>query len=333
MDGLTDFITQYTWEDIFTVWFVLVDDAHKVLVEHFGKWRRRGTPPVFADSEVITIALIADTLFAGREDKALKFVREYHLDLFPRLPFPGTFNARRRALNLITEQVRRVLLAQWGLLETEELGSLGSEASSMHTTERINDSAPIPVCTYARAKQSRTIEQTWAPRELFFGVSSSRKAKVFGFRLHLDTTIDQVVDSWLLAPASMHDSQSLGGLHEGEDVCSLMILADGAFNDSAWLASVRHKHDDPSIKLWALPRRDARPTSKSWSVEFRSFISRIRRRVETALSVMSTVFWLEQPGSRSLSGLVSRVSTRMLAYTLCFLTGPLLAFWGFHSQN
>ncbi len=195
MDGLTDFITQYRWSDIFTVWFVLVDDAHQVLVDHFGDWRRRGSKPVFTDSEVITIALIADTFFAGREDKALCFVRQYHLDMFPHLPSPGCFNTRRRALNLITEQVRRVLLAQWGLLETEELGC------EHYTTERINDSAPIPVCTYTRAKESRTIEQTWAPRQLYFGVSASRKAKIFGFRLHLDTTTDQVVDSWMLAPA------------------------------------------------------------------------------------------------------------------------------------
>src|SRR5438128_7055240 len=109
MDGLTDFITQYRWQDIFTLWFVLVDDAYQVLVEYFGDWRRRGTQPVFADSEVITIALIADTFFAGREDKALFFVRQYHLDMFPQLPSPGCFNTRRRALNLITEQVRRVL--------------------------------------------------------------------------------------------------------------------------------------------------------------------------------------------------------------------------------
>jgi hypothetical protein len=30
---------------------------------------------------------------------------------------------------------------------------------------------------------------------------------------------------------------------------------------------------------------------------------------------------------------VSRISTRMLAYTLAFITSPLLAFWGFQTQN
>src|SRR5437868_9496479 len=136
MEGLTDFITMYRWQDIFTVWFVLIDDAYQILQDTFGQWRKRGPQPVFADSEVITIALIADTFFAGREDKALSFVRQYHLPLFPHLPSPGSFNTRRRTLNLITEQVRRVLLAQWALLE---------DGPGDYITERINDSAPIPV--------------------------------------------------------------------------------------------------------------------------------------------------------------------------------------------
>jgi hypothetical protein len=320
MESLTDFITLYSWKDIFTVWFVLVDDAYALLHNHFGEWRTRGPKPVFADSEVITIALIADTFFAGREDKTLAFVRQYHLELFPSLPSAGCFNTRRRALSLIAEQVRRVLLGQWGLLENGE---------GEHTTDRLVDSAPIPVCTYTRAKENRTIEQTCQPRDLYFGVSASRKAKLFGFRLHLDTTTQGVVDSWLLAPCGMHDSQALRGLHAGEELHNLTMLADGAFNNPAWLAQVRHRQDS-SIRLWATPRLDSR---HPWPAEFRTFITRIRRRIETALSVLSVVFNIEQPGSRSLTGLVARTSSRILAYTLAFITGPLLALFGFQTQN
>ena len=72
---------------------------------------------------------------------------------------------------------------------------------------------------------------------------------------------------------------------------------------------------------------------RPWPTEFRAFITRIRRRIETVLSVLSVVFHIEQPGFRSLSGLVARTSSRILAYTLAFLTAPLLAFFGFQSQN
>lgn len=325
MEGLTNFITQYRWEDIFTIWFVLTDDAHMELQAHFGAWRKRGTPPLFTDSEVITVALIADTFFAGREDKTLSFISQYHSDMFPKLPSFGRFNSRRRALSMITEQIRRVIVKQWGLMEDE---------NGEYMTPRLTDSAPIPVCTYTRAKLNRTIEQTWEPRDLYFGVSSSKKTKVFGFRLHMDISLDQVVDRWLLAPASMHDSVGLRGMYEDEmssrgALYDLMLLGDGAFNNPSWLASMRFKHG-PDVQLWAVPRKDSRTP---WSEKFRSLVSKVRRRIETAFSVLSEVFNLEHPASRSLTGFVSRISTRMLAYTLAFITGPLLHILGFNTQN
>jgi hypothetical protein len=320
MTGVTDFITHYRWQDIFTVWYVLVDDALKVLHAQFGEWRTRGLKPLFADSEVITVALIADTFFGGDEHKTLSFVRQYHLDMFPMLPAPGQFNSRRRALALITEQVRRVLLGQWNLIAQDD-------------TIRITDTAPIPVCTYTRARQNRTILQTGHDRHLYFGYTPARKAKLFGFKLHLDTSTEQLVDEWVLAPASMHDSQ-LTGLHEGEEagaLTGLQMLGDGAFNNPGWGEALRHKHGS-NVRVWALPRCDSR---KPWPAQFRRVVAKLRRRVETALSVLQTVFNIEQPRSRSLSGLVCRVATRMLAYTLCFISGPLLSLLGFPpiSQN
>jgi hypothetical protein len=311
MTGVTDFITHYRWADIFTVWYVLVDDAFKVLHTQFGQWRTRGAKPRFSDSEVITVALIADTFFGGDEHKTLSFVRQYHHDMFPLLPAPGQFNHRRRALALITEQVRRVLLVQWGLLAQGD-------------TIRLTDSAPIPICTYTRAKLNKTICHD---RHLYFGYTPARKAKLFGFRLHLGTSTEQVVDNWLLAPASMHDSQ-VTALYEGEvpgALAGLQMLGDGAFNNPGWAQAMRHKHGD-EMHMWSVPRRDSR---KPWPAEFRRVVARLRRRVETALSVLQTVFNIEQPRSRSLPGLVCRVATRMLAYTLCFITGPLLCLFRF----
>jgi len=240
MTGVTDFITQYRWQDIFTVWYVLVDDAFKVLHTQFGQWRTRGAKPLFSDSEVITVALIADTFFGGDEHKTLSFVRQYHLPMFPLLPAPGQFNTRRRALALITEQVRRVLLWQWGLIAQDD-------------TVRIIDSAPIAVCTYTRAKLNKTILHD---RHLYFGYTPARKAKLFGFKLHLGTSTEQLVDEWVLAPASMHDSQ-MNGLYQGKPLPGLQMLGDGAFNNPGWVAALRHKHGN-DVRVWTVPRRDSR---------------------------------------------------------------------------
>src|SRR5436309_9563915 len=123
----------------------------------------------------------------------------------------------------------------------------------------------------------------------------------------MDTSLDQVVDRWMLTPACVHDSRGLTGMYEDESltrgaVYDLMVLGDGAFNNPSWLASMRHKHG-PGVQLWAVPRTDS---CTPWPVEFRWLVSRVRRCIETAFSVLSEVFNLEHPASRSLTGLVSR---------------------------
>jgi hypothetical protein len=135
MTGLTDFITKARWEDLLLVWLVLVDDAYQVLEAQFGPWRRRGPQPDFTDSEVITVSLFIDTIFHGHEALGLAFLRHYHPDLFPALLPDGQFNARRRDLGLVMEQIRQYLIQTWHLIDPDDVC-------------RLIDNAPIPVCTY-----------------------------------------------------------------------------------------------------------------------------------------------------------------------------------------
>ena len=297
MLGLTDFITEAAWVDIFTVWLVEIDTAYLDLEAHFGAWRTRGPAPTLHDSEVITVALIIDTFFHGHEALGLSFLRQYHLDCFPALPKDSVFNVRRRLLGPLMEQIRRYLSHRWGLLDPED-------------TIRLGDSAPIPVCTYTRAKQNATLVGAE-----YFGVMPSRKAKLFGLRLQGTATTSQVVDEWWLVPASLHDSKA--GMGEGSS--DQVILADGAYHDplTETVLAARHRVD-----LLAVPRADSR---QPWPEAFRTWVQRIRRRIETVLSVLVTVWDIEHLGARSLDGLFARIATRMLAYTLCFITMALLA--------
>jgi hypothetical protein len=298
MAGRTDFITTASWTDIFTVWFVVVDEAYQALEAQFGGWRRRGPLPSFSDSEVITVALVIDTFFHGHEALGLAFLRQYEPTLFPALPPDGHFNDRRRALGHIIEQIRRQITLSWQLIAPDDRC-------------RLMDSAPVPVCTYMRARQNQTV----AGAE-YFSVMASHKAKMFGLRLYLTTSTTQVVDRWMLAPAAPHDSKVMTTfLAEDRDA---IVLADGAFHDPLEQAVLRRKRN---IDVWAMPRKDAR---QPWPQPLRQWVGRIRRRVETALSVLTTVFNVKHPQARSLSGLVARVATRLLAYNLCFLMPPLL---------
>ena len=69
MHGLTDYLTECCWEDIIIAWYVLVDDAYEALQSFYGAWRHRGPDPGFVDSEVITVGLICDVFFGGKEKK------------------------------------------------------------------------------------------------------------------------------------------------------------------------------------------------------------------------------------------------------------------------
>jgi hypothetical protein len=297
MTGLTDFITDAPWTHLLLLWFVLVDDAYQALAHHYGAWRQRGPAPLFHDSEVITVALFIDTVFHGHEALGLSFLRQYHPDLFPHLLAPSTFNARRTQLGPLMEQIRRYLLLDWELIDPAD-------------QVRVVDSAPVQLCTYQSGNDCATLIG-----QEYFGVCASKGTKVYGWRLHVRTTLPGVVELWGLAPASTHDSQELAAdLTELQDC---LVLADGAFNQP----SVRQEAQARQLRVYAVPRRDSRTP---WPAEFRRLVTRVRRRVETTLSVLAVVFDIEQPRARSLAGAVCRIATRMLAHTLCFLTGVLL---------
>jgi hypothetical protein len=199
---------------------VLVDDAYHALIAHHGRSWQRGPSPTFSDSEVITIALITDTFFHGKEALCLAFVRPYHAAMFPHLLDDTRFNRRRRALRGLMEALRR-MYTTWLVAEEDAV--------------RVVDRAPIPVCTYMRSRECMTVAGAD-----YCGVMVSPRAKLFGFRLHLTTTTHQVLDHWMVAPASQHDGTFTPALLE--DSAGLWVLGDNAFHHpraSAWLQQQR----------------------------------------------------------------------------------------------
>jgi Transposase DDE domain len=299
MKSMTNYITEAKWVDVFLVWYVLIDEAYQKLEEKYGEWRRSGPAPVFSDSEVITVALIIDTYFHGHEALGLSFLRQYHAELFPHLPSDGHFNERRTRLGPLIEQIRCWLTKQEGLLDESD-------------RVRLIDSAPIFVATYGRGGDNQTL----AGHE-YFGVATSHGAKVFGLRLDVTTSHDQVIE-WMLAPASFHDSTTMPALVEEQN--DLLLIGDGAYHNPTIEPVMSKNHH---ILVLAPPRQDSR--LETWSEATLQSIARFRRPIESAFSVLATVFDIEHPLARSLHGLVSRLASRILAYTCSFVMSKYLA--------
>ena len=291
MNGLTDYITQQPWEETITTWYVLVDDAYQRLVAKRGRpLRASGPEPTFSDSEVITVSLIIEAFFQGHEEVGYAFVSQYLRDLFPNLIDLDRFNTRRRALIAVIETIRRDLRDQ-------RLDSCDAI--------RLVDSAPVTLMTYTRGARCKSFVGSQ-----FFGVVTSKKGKIFGLRLHVTTTLDQLIDEWVLAPASVPDPQVLDELVlDGRD---LTLIGDKIYNDAELEERLWRKR-----RIMLMPLRKDNQ-NKQWPDDIRRILGRIRHRVETVFSTLTTVFNIQRPRGRSVAGHVVRIATCILAHTLSF---------------
>ena len=291
MNGLTNYITEQDWADTITIWYVRIDDAYQQVIEHRERpLRASGPAPEMSDSEVITIGLIIETYFQGHEEVGYAFVSQYLRDMFPRLLNVDRFNERRRRLVGVIEAIRCILRDQ--KLATND-------------PVRLVDSAPVTLMTYTRGKRSRSVVGSE-----YFGVVTSKKSKFFGWRLHLTTTPDQLIDEWLLAPAAVHDLKVLDALVL--DCRDLVLIGDKAYNDAELEDRLWRNR---GIQLLPLRRTNQK---QQWPDRVRRAIGRVRHRVETVFSVLTTTFNIQRPRGRSLAGHVVRVATCILAHTLSF---------------
>jgi hypothetical protein len=292
MKGLTNYITESSWEDIIITWFVHIEDEYKKLIaQSTSLLRKSGPEPKMSDSEVMTISLIIETFFNGHEEIGYAFVCQFLRHLFPELLDLDRFNYRRRQLIRVIEAIRRQFRQQ--LLDPQE-------------NVRIVDSAPVTLMTYTRGSRC---ESVYGPE--YFGVVTSKKGKFFGLRLHLTTTPNQLIDEWMLAPASVPDGTAVDALLEG--CTDLAVIGDKAYND-----------EELENRLWRKRRIHLLPLRKNnqkkqWSDDVRRAMGRVRHRVETVFSVLTTAFNVQRPRGRSLTGHVVRVATCILAHTMSFL--------------
>ena len=292
MKGLTNYITERPWADIISEWFVRVDDTYRYLVTQRGApFRTSGPEPDLSDSEVITISLVIETFFQGHEEVGYAFVGQYLGDMFPRLLDLDRFNQRRRALIGVIEAIRRHLCHQ--LIDSND-------------PVRLVDSAPISLMTYTRGARCQSVEGN----DNYFGVVTSKKGKFFGLRLHVTTTVNLLIDDWLLAPGSKPDPDVLDELVL--DRRDLILIGDKIYNDAELEDRLWHKR-----RIILLPLRKCNQ-KKQWPEQVRRILGNIRHRVETVFSTVTTVFNIQRPRGRSLAGHVVRIATCILAHTLSF---------------
>jgi DDE family transposase len=168
-------------QEFLLVVFCLVDDELKALAP--ARLRRSGPAPKLADSEVIAVQVVGE-LWGLADDRAIyRHFRRYHAAEFPALAAVHRTTFARQAANLCW-LVRR--------LQARLAGRLAGPGGGW-----LIDSAPLPVCRFARARRDRRFRGAAA-----YGHDPVAAKAFYGFRLHLRTSPDGVILGYELAAAN-----------------------------------------------------------------------------------------------------------------------------------
>lgn len=281
--------------DDFCLWtFFVVDEIWHEIEPRFN---RPGPKPECSDSELITMALVGECRGWDVETEMLSYWRE-HRDLFPRIPSQSRFNRRRRNLIQAFNLIRLVVLEMLDLAQDRQC---------------VIDSLPVPVVQFHWAPHASS---EWAVHEAAFGKCASKKITIFGYKLHLLTTLNGVIIDFILAPANEHD------LTVGRELLAshynLEVLGDKGYvsQDAAEELEMYN-----GIRLRAIPRRNQK---KQLPEPVRKLFNAVRQIIETVNGQLTEQFHIETNHAHTFWGLCTRLFTKLAAHTLCIHLNRLL---------
>ncbi len=275
--------------------FVLVDDW---CLENQHLFHRPGKAPCCSDSELLTMVLVADIKSWNLETQLLSEFRLWK-HLFPHLPTQSRLNRRRKNLVNQLNQLRLALLAQLDLALLAQLDlALDCQCAI--------DSVPLPVVAFHLAP---ACSSEWAIAGAAFGKVPSKKQTIYGFNLHLLTTLGGVILDFELAPANETD------LKVGEELLlnhqDKTVLGDKAYI-SAMVAEELEVENN--IELLTIPRSNEKRFLPQWVQKLHN---RFRQIVETVNGQLTEQFQLSKNTAHGFCGLCTRLLSKLTAHTIC----------------
>lgn len=187
---------------------------------NFQYYRRK---PKMSDIEIIALALSSEAIGIDSGNYLFgKLTVDYFRD-FQNLPDRSNYNRRRRRLAGHIERLNRKIAAS--LSEGEDVF--------------IVDSIPVPVCKIVRGKSSRICKEYFetAPDK---GYSAVNKSYIFGYKLHLVTSLKGVYYSMDLTKASVHDINYLQDLKE-QGLSDCTLIGDRGYLSAAVKTDLFHE--------------------------------------------------------------------------------------------
>jgi hypothetical protein len=266
--------------------YVLVDDWWKA--DHPSTaLRKPGRPALLSESEVLTLAILAQWPRFRSERDFWRFAWAHLLPYFPMLCSQGQLNRRIRALEPELRLLQRTF--------AQEL----AEPSAVY---RVMDTTLVPAIVRVRASRKGLF-----CGQASFGRSASKTEWIYGFKVALVVDPDGVITAFGLAPANS-DERPIGDALLASDRYGA-YLADKGFTGVEW---ERLWMEIYGALVAATPKNNSR---RAWSKADRRWASGKRQIIEGVIGQLKDFFCLERHRAKTLGGLLTRLAAKVAAYT------------------
>jgi hypothetical protein len=266
--------------------YVLVDDWWKA--DHPSSApRKAGRPALLSESEVLTLAILAQWPRFRSERDPWRFAWAHLRPYFPKLCSQGQLNRRIRAL---APELRELQLA------------FARELAEPSAVYRVMDTTLVPAIVRVRASRKGLF-----CGQATFGRSASKTEWIYGFKVALVVDPAGVITAFGLAPAAS-DDRPIGGALLASDRYGA-YLADKGFTGVEW---ERLWMEIYGALVAATPRNDSR---RAWSKADRRWASGKRQIIEGVIGQLKDFFCLERHRAKTLGGLLTRLAAKVAAYT------------------
>lgn len=267
--------------------FCCVDDLLKELTQG-QPIRQRGFAPALADSEVLTMEIVAEFQGIDSDQAIWSYFRRHWQAFFPHLSSRSTFVRQAASLWQYKQLLQHKL--------AERLGALNDDV-------HLIDGIPIPLCGFSRAPQCRSFQA-----EAAYGYCAAKKQTYYGFHGHLLISATGVITSFALTPANGSEREALWDVVPG--IGGLLI------GDKGYLSqALKQELHRVGIELETALRTNMQAPRPPTQVKL---LQRMRRLIETVIGQLVGRFHFEKVWARDLWHLTSRLNRKLLAHTVCY---------------
>jgi len=262
--------------------------------------RKPGRPALLSESEVLTLAVLAQWHRFRSERDFWRFASSHLRSYFPALCSQSQLNRRIRDLEPELRALQR---------------DLARELSEPSAVYHVMDTTLIPAVVRVRACRKGLFAG-----QASFGRCRSKTEWVYGFKVALVVDPQGVVRAFGLAQANC-DERPIGDAMVSHDRHSA-YLADKGFSSLAW---ERYWLEAYGALVAATPKDNS---ERAWPEADRRWAAGKRQLIEQVISQLKDLFSLERHRAKTLGGLLARLAAKVAAYTFgqhlnCSLGRPL----------